>query len=487
MQSVRMPMPMRVPVLLSLRMSARVIVEVHALILPVHIVRRSMGRGLVGTLTRTGSIPIDALCKRCLPSRQVSRSASRMAEKEKSAPAEAGPGHCARMMTQPAVKLRFWGVRGSTPTVEPGTWRYGGNTPCVELTMPDGAQFILDCGTGLRMLGNRWASPNGANGPGTHIFVTHYHWDHIQGLPFFAPLYVEKNAFHLYSFRSKFLGRNSLKQVFETQMELPYFPVDLSAMSAKRIFREVTGGESFELAGAKITARWLHHPQGCLGYRFETSAGTIVYATDNEPGNPELDNSLRELAAGADIFINDAQYSPEELLSTRRGWGHSSWLEGVRIAQEVGAKTLVLFHHDPDSADRMVDGILRQAREKYESVFAASEGMTMTLATPGATQRVEVDMPRSRAAPRRETQLRARVCGTTDDGQSFEEETVVRDLSLQGALIVLQHSPRLQSELQLNMETPGINGARTMRLRGYVVRIDNEEKGHSAVGVVFTD
>jgi phosphoribosyl 1,2-cyclic phosphodiesterase len=394
----------------------------------------------------------------------------------------------ARTMTPPSVKLRFWGVRGSTPTAEPGTWRYGGNTPCVELLTPDGAQFILDCGTGLRMLGNRWANPDGANAPGTHIFVTHYHWDHIQGLPFFAPLYDEKNAFHFYSFRSKFLGRNSLKQVLETQMELPYFPVNLSAMNAKRIFREVSGGESFELDGVKITARWLHHPQGCLGYRFETSAGTIVYATDNEPGNPELDASLRELAAGADIFINDAQYSPEELLSARRGWGHSSWQEGVRIAREVGAKTLVLFHHDPDSADRKVDDTLRQARQQYESVFAASEGMTMTLAAPGEAQRVEVDMPRSRAAPRRETQLRANVCGTTDDGRSFEEETVVRDLSLQGALIFLRHSPRLQSELHLTMESPGTNGTASMRLRGYVVRIGGEEeKGRAAVGVIFTD
>jgi len=377
-------------------------------------------------------------------------------------------------------------VRGSTPTVDPATSRYGGNTPCLEIQTPDGGRFILDCGTGLRMLGNSWPGPDATAEHGTHIFVTHYHWDHIQGLPFFAPLYIETNTFHFYSFRSKFLGRNSLRQVFETQMELPYFPVDLSAMSAKRIFREVTGGESYYLPGAKITARWLHHPQGCLGYRFETSAGTIVYATDNEPGNRELDASLRELAAGADIFINDAQYSPEQLASTRRGWGHSSWLEGVRIAQEVGVKTLVLFHHDPDSTDRVVDGLLRRARDAYESVFAASEGMTVTLA-PGAAQRVEVELPGSRTAPRREMRLRACVSGTTDDGQSFVEETVVRDLSLQGALMNLRHSPRLQSELQLTMEAPGANSANSMKLHGYVVRIDTEAEGRSVVGVVFTD
>jgi phosphoribosyl 1,2-cyclic phosphodiesterase len=389
-------------------------------------------------------------------------------------------------MTVPIAKLSFWGVRGSTPTVDPATWRYGGNTPCLELVAPDGTQFILDCGTGLRMLGSRWAKPSGNGSAGTHIFVTHYHWDHIQGLPFFAPLYVENNEFHFFSFRSKFLGRESLKQVFEAQMALPYFPVDISAMSAKRRFQEVDGGDSFTIGENKVTARWLNHPQGCLGFRIETPAGIVAYATDNEPGDPKLDASLRELAAGADIFINDAQFTPEQLATTRRSWGHSSWLEGVRIAREMDAKTLVLFHHDPDSTDRMVDGILHQAREEFDSVFAASEGMVITLGAPGG--RVEAHMPGTRMALRREAQFRARVSGMTEGGHAFEEETIVRDLSLQGASISLRHSPRLQSELQVTMETPSTDGIQSMRLRGYVVRIDaGAEKGHSAVGVVFTD
>ena len=152
-------------------------------------------------------------------------------------------------MSEPVAKLSFWGVRGSTPTVDPGTWRYGGNTPCLELITPDGLQIILDCGTGLRMLGSRWDAPNGDTAPETHILVTHYHWDHIQGIPFFAPLYDEKNHFHFYSFRSKYLGRDSLKQVFETQMALPYFPVNMSAMNAKRKFQEVDGGDHVILIG----------------------------------------------------------------------------------------------------------------------------------------------------------------------------------------------------------------------------------------------
>src|SRR3989475_2525741 len=386
-------------------------------------------------------------------------------------------------MAVPITKLSFWGVRGSTPTVDPATWRYGGNTPCLELAAPDGTQIILDCGTGLRTLGSRWA-PSGGRSPETHIFVTHYHWDHIQGIPFFSPVYAEKNELQFYSFRSKFVGRDSLKQVFETQMALPYFPVDLSAMNAKRKFQEVEGGDSFPIRENKITARWLNHPQGCLGFRIETPAGTVAYATDNEPGDAKLDESLRELAAGADIFINDAQFTPEQLATTRKGWGHSSWLEGVRVAREAGAKTLVLFHHDPDSTDRMVDNLLRQARDEFESVYAASEGMVLTL----GGDRVEAHLPGARSALRREAQFRALVTGTTEDGHAFEEETVVNDLSLQGALIALSHQPRLQSELQVVMETPGANGAGSMRLRGYVVRIENDpEKGCSAVGVVFTE
>ena len=390
-------------------------------------------------------------------------------------------------MTAPSAKLSFWGVRGSTPTVDPATWRYGGNTPCLELIAPDGTQIILDCGTGLRMLGNRWAPPNAGRSPETHIFVTHYHWDHIQGIPFFAPFYAENNKFHFYSFRSKFLGRDSLKQVFETQMAVPYFPVDMSAMSAKRKFQEVAGGEEFKIGENKITTRWLNHPQGCLGFRIETSAGTVVYATDNEPGDAKLDASLRELAAGTDIFINDAQYTPEQLATTRRGWGHSTWLEGAHLAREVNAKTLVLFHHDPDSTDRVVDGLLRHARDEFDSVFAASEGMVITLGAPGG--RVDAHMPGTRTALRREVQFRAKVAGVTEGGHAFEEDTVMRDLSLQGASISLKHSPRLQSELEVTVETPGVDGMKqVMRLRGYVVRIDaGEEKGRSAVGVVFTD
>jgi phosphoribosyl 1,2-cyclic phosphodiesterase len=393
----------------------------------------------------------------------------------------------AKKVSQDRVaKLRFWGVRGSTPTVDKATWRYGGNTACVELTTPAGVRVILDCGTGLRMLGRHLEASSETARIESHIFVTHYHWDHIQGLPFFSPLYAEQNRFHFYSFRSEYLGSDSLKRVFEAQMALPYFPVDLSAMSATREFTEVSGGQKLEVPGARVTARWLSHPQGCLGFRFETPAGIVAYATDNEPGDPKLDESLLELADGADIFINDAQFTPEQLATTRKGWGHSSWLEGVKVAQIAGVKNLVLFHHDPDSTDKAVDAILREARGAFPNVWAAAEGMVMTL----GDKDLDVVIPAVREGLRRDAHFRARVTGLTDGGQAFEEETVISDLSLHGALIYLDHSPKLQSELQVQLENPGIGGASDspLRLRGYVVRIEaGADKDRTAVGIVFTE
>jgi phosphoribosyl 1,2-cyclic phosphodiesterase len=380
------------------------------------------------------------------------------------------------------AKLSFWGVRGSSPTVDQETWRYGGNTPCLELLTPGGSRFILDCGTGLRMLGKRCAKEPGPLE--AHIFVSHYHWDHIQGLPFFAPLYSPQNRFHFYSFCSEFLGPDSLKRVFETQMASPYFPVNLNAMSAERGFTELAGGDSLTVSDARVTTRWLNHPQGCLGFRFETTAGTIVYTTDNEPGDPELDRGLRELAAGADVLVNDAQFTPEQLATSRKGWGHSSWLAGVRLAKDAGVRNLVLFHHDPDSSDKTVDAILREARGTFENTWAASEGMVMTLDALGT----HVEMPPAREGLRRETRFRARVAGVTPEGRAFAADTVIGDLSLHGAVVYLDHAPRLQSELEVVIENPADAAAgKNLALHGHVVRVEPGPDDQVGVGIVFTE
>ncbi len=388
-------------------------------------------------------------------------------------------------MTQNVAKLVFWGVRGSTPTLERDTWRYGGNTPCLELTAPNGTRFILDCGTGLRMLGNHLTEHVGSRGMEAHILVTHYHWDHIQGIPFFHPFFESQNRFHFYSFQSRSLGPNSLRQVLEAQLASPYFPVDVSSMTATRDFHEVTGGEKWEVHGTHVSAGWLHHPQGCLGYRIETTGGSIVYATDNEPGVAEFDQSLLKLAQGADVLIYDAQYSPEQLATDRRGWGHSSWLEGVKMARQAKVRNLVLFHHDPDSSDKVVDSFLSAARAEFPATWAATEGMTITLSERG----VGVALRESRLGQRRRLRFTATVSGQAEDGSKFEEKATVRDLSLQGAYLCLNNRPRLQSEVRVVIEAAGDhNRASVLSLRGTVVHFDpGREKTQNGVGVVFIE
>lgn len=387
-------------------------------------------------------------------------------------------------MHRNVAKVTFWGVRGSIPTLDRGMWRYGGNTPCIDIVAPNGTRFILDCGTGLRMLGNHWPNSEGDHAEQAHVFVTHYHWDHIQGVPFFRPFYLPQNDFHFYSFQSKYLGRDSLRQVLEAQLARPYFPVDLTLMHASREFSEIDGGDQFEVKGTKVAARWLNHPQGCLGYRLETPAGTIVYATDNEPGVPEMDENLRRLADGADIFINDAQCSPEQLASTRKGWGHSSWLEGVKLARECGVKNLVLFHHDPDSSDRLVDGYLHAARQEFPNTWAATDGMAVHLCDKAA----EFKLRESRVGQRRPVHFSATVSGHAKDGARFQEYAVMKELNLRGGYMWLSHAPQLQSQIHIRVECGTPEQPNPIALRGSVVHCDAARKDDRVgVGVIFID
>lgn len=271
--------------------------------------------------------------------------------------------------------LRFWGVRGSTPTPTRENLRYGGNTPCLELRTRAGHLFIFDCGTGLRQLGRSLAAEFGSRPIRARIFLTHYHWDHIQGIPFFVPLYNPRNIFDFYGYR--FPGA-SMRKALQGQMTQPYFPVDMSVMRATRHFVEIAEHVR-TYRDLRIRTRWLNHPQGCLGFRLESHGKVIVYATDNEPGDAQGDKNVRELAQDADIFIYDAQYTPDEYRTMYIGWGHSTWEEGVKIAREAGVKRLILFHHDPGHSDRIVEGIQRTARRRMRNVVAAREGMTIKL------------------------------------------------------------------------------------------------------------
>ena len=272
------------------------------------------------------------------------------------------------------MHIKFWGVRGSTPTPQMENMRYGGNTSCVEVRI--GSQiYILDCGTGLRNLGKQLSCEFSGQPLYAHVFLSHFHWDHIQGIPFFSPLYDSPENYLYFHSSSRTRG---LQGALEQQMAEPYFPVEMNEMAAHRNFYDIEEGR-IGFDDCTVETKWLNHPQGCLGYRIESKSGVVVYATDNEPGHTEFDKSVRKLAEGADVLIYDAQYLPEEYEAKRRGWGHSHWREAVNVCMESGARELILFHHDPDHTDDLLDEVVRKAREHYPKVRAASEGMEIVL------------------------------------------------------------------------------------------------------------
>ena len=275
------------------------------------------------------------------------------------------------------MRVKFWGVRGSTPTPQAENMRYGGNTSCVEVRVGE-QLYIFDCGTGFRVLGQQLQDDSGEKKLplSAHVFVSHFHWDHIQGIPFFRPLYDRADSQFLFHCSSR---TRSLKQVMDEQMASPYFPVNLSQMQAQQKFYDIDAGRLNLEDGVQIQTSWLNHPQGCMGFRMEAKDGVLVYATDNEPGDAAFDKSVRKLAEGADVLIYDAQYLPEEYAAEKRGWGHSHWREAVNVVMESGAKELVLFHHDPDHTDVVIDKIVDDARNYYPKVRAAAEGMEIRI------------------------------------------------------------------------------------------------------------
>jgi ribonuclease Z len=273
------------------------------------------------------------------------------------------------------MRLKFWGVRGSTPTPQPENLRYGGNTPCLELRSDAGKLLIVDCGSGLRMLGKALSKEFGSQPIHAHVLLSHYHWDHIQGLPFFMPLYRKANEFHFHSFQ---LPRASVEQALSGQMMDPYFPVDMSAMLARRKFSEIRESP-FPIHDFTVFALRVNHPQGNLCFRIENNGRAVLYATDNEPGEPSSDRNILELARGADVLIYDSQYSCQQLGGEKKGWGHSTWEEGVRISEQAGVKTLILFHHDPDNDDAAIDRLQEKTRARFPNSSAAFEGMEIVL------------------------------------------------------------------------------------------------------------
>lgn len=296
------------------------------------------------------------------------------------------------------MRVTFWGTRGSIATPGRSTLHYGGNTSCVEVRTDDGTLIILDSGTGIRELGEKLLrEEREIHG---HVFLSHTHWDHIQGWPFFTPAFLPHNEFTIHALAGI---QDSLEAVLANQMEHQYFPIRFDALAAKVNVQEIREGKTL-LDRVKVSVHYLNHTCVCLGYRIEAAGKAVIYTTDTEPHGlvllsgdakePEADRQPhlaherdRELAAfveGADLLIMDAQYTDAEYPG-KIGWGHSTTGFTTDIGVLGGVKRLALFHHDPLHGDEALDRMVAQARgqaARYGSdiqIIGASEGDTIEL------------------------------------------------------------------------------------------------------------
>lgn len=273
------------------------------------------------------------------------------------------------------MRITFWGVRGSIASPGPDTAGVGGNTSCVEVQCGS-TKLILDAGTGVRRLGDSLVP----HGPvDATILLSHFHWDHIQGLPFFVPAYLPSTKLGIVGAGG---SGAALRDVLTTQMTAPVFPVRLDELGAAITLREVRNGETFQVGEARIRAAKVNHPGGVMAYRIEHDGKTVVYATDTEH-YACVDPALRALAEGADVLIYDSQYTPEEYRGdggrSKVGWGHSTYVAGAELARAAGVGKYVLFHHDPQRNDAGVADVERRARELFPASVAAREGMSIGL------------------------------------------------------------------------------------------------------------
>ena len=277
--------------------------------------------------------------------------------------------------TTDVFDIRFWGVRGTVPCTSASTMRYGGNTACVEMRCGD-ERLIFDAGTGLRQLGREMMS-NGCP-IRSHLFFTHTHMDHVIGLPFFKPAYDHRNKFEFWCGHLSAQGRK-LGEVLEQLMQPPFFPVPLDIMHACIGFHDFVPGETINV-GERVRVRTasLNHPGGSTAYRVDFAGRSACYVTDTEhvPGTP--DGAILNLISGADLVIYDATYTDDEFVKFR-GWGHSTWQEGMRLCEAAGARRLVAFHHDPEHDDDVLDRIAADMNCRRAGSLVAREGLVIEL------------------------------------------------------------------------------------------------------------
>jgi phosphoribosyl 1,2-cyclic phosphodiesterase len=270
--------------------------------------------------------------------------------------------------------LEFWGVRGSIACPSPHHVRYGGNTSCIQVVA--GAEHIvLDAGTGIRSLGHQFLKDDVKS---ARILLTHTHWDHINGFPFFTPAFGAERRFEILAGHLKDQG--GIQEVMAGQMMQPTFPVPLETMKAKLSFEDFSAGDQFKLSPeVSVRTALLNHPNGATGYRIEYGGRALCYVTDTEhvPGKP--DQNVLGLIDGADLVIYDSTYTDGEF-EAKVGWGHSTWQEAVRLCRAASVKRLAIFHHDPDHEDDFMAQVEREARDAWDGAFVAREGMRVDVA-----------------------------------------------------------------------------------------------------------
>ena len=268
--------------------------------------------------------------------------------------------------------IHVWGVRGSIACPGAATVRYGGNTPCVEMLV-GGYRLIFDAGTGIHVLGQSLLSHLPVSG---HLFFSHSHWDHIQGFPFFSPAFMEGNEFDIYG---GVIPRGvTIEQRLQDQMKQPNFPVPLQVMGANLRFHHLDYGDKVNLADVTVSTGLLNHPGEAMGYRVSWGDFAVAYITDTEHFPDRLDRNVLELVDQADVLIYDCTYTDQEYnhpQTSKIGWGHSTWQEGVKIAQAAQVKKLVIFHHDPSHDDKFMDAIELQSTQAFPGSIVAREGM----------------------------------------------------------------------------------------------------------------
>ena len=273
-------------------------------------------------------------------------------------------------------RIKFFGVRGSIAVCGPDFQEFGGNTTCILFEGPE-RTVIMDAGTGIRDLGKElMADPTlGVERP-CFLLFSHFHWDHIQGLPFFGPAYDPKRTFTISAIGKERAGID-LRGIFEAQMQEDYFPVKLDGMGARIEFMHIPE-DQYQVDTASVRVLKHNHPGGAYSYRMtDTEGNVVVYCTDIEHGD-EIDQNVVELARDADLLIHEGQYTPEEL-PRYKGWGHSSWEQAVMVAEQANVKQLAITHHDPDHDDAFLHEIERQAQARFPNAVLAREKMEIIL------------------------------------------------------------------------------------------------------------